>query len=71
MMGWRVGYIAYPSPGPLGEQLLKAQDTIAICAPQLSQHLALACLRSGRGYLQQRIASLAGIPLMPPSPSFG
>ena len=40
MMGWRVGYIAYPSTngqeGELGMQLLKVQDTIPICPPQLS-----------------------------------
>ncbi len=44
MMGWRVGYIAYPSmpgggggDGFLGAQLLKVQDTIPVCPPQLSQ----------------------------------
>ena len=44
MMGWRVGYIAYPgAPGGgggdgfLGAQLLKVQDTIPVCPPQLSQ----------------------------------
>ena len=43
MMGWRVGYIAYPSApggggdGFLGAQLLKVQDTIPVCPPQLSQ----------------------------------
>ena len=60
MMGWRVGYIVFPEAGPLGEQLMKCQDTIAICASQLSQHLALKCLEEGQAYLQQRIASLAG-----------
>ena len=45
MMGWRVGYIAYPSApggggdGFLGAQLLKVQDTIPVCPPQLSQVL--------------------------------
>ena len=42
MMGWRVGYIAYQgAPGGgdgfLGAQLLKVQDTIPVCPPQLSQ----------------------------------
>ena len=42
MMGWRVGYIAYPAApgggdGFLGAQLLKVQDTIPVCPPQLSQ----------------------------------
>jgi len=32
MMGWRIGYIAYPRARPeIGDQLLKAQDTIVIC----------------------------------------
>jgi len=31
MMGWRIGYLAYPEA--LGQQLLKAQDTIPICPP--------------------------------------
>ena len=59
LMGWRVGYLAYdPSLGP---QMLKAQDTVAICAAQCSQKAALAALEAdvdGR-WTGPRIAALA------------
>jgi katanin p60 ATPase-containing subunit A1 len=35
------------------------QDTIAVCASQLSQHMALAALQEGQDYLQQQLAGLA------------
>lgn len=35
------------------------QDTIPICAPTLSQHIALAALQHGRQYVRDRVASLA------------
>uniref|UniRef100_A0A7N1A771 Aminotransferase class I/classII large domain-containing protein n=2 Tax=Kalanchoe fedtschenkoi TaxID=63787 RepID=A0A7N1A771_KALFE len=59
MMGWRLGYIAYPSEseGCL-TQLLKAQDNLAICAPVISQHLALSCLDSGRGWVKNKVKTL-------------
>ncbi|RVW54023.1 Aromatic aminotransferase ISS1 [Vitis vinifera] len=49
MMGWRVGYIAYPSEAQsLRTQLLKVQDNVAICASMISQSTALGCLEAGR-----------------------
>jgi aspartate/methionine/tyrosine aminotransferase len=41
MMGWRCGYIAFPTPeagapADLCAQLTKVQDTIPICAPQVT-----------------------------------
>ena len=39
MMGWRVGYVAFPPE--LALQLLKAQDTIVICPAVMSQKVAL------------------------------
>jgi hypothetical protein len=41
MMGWRCGYIAFPTPeagapANLGAQLTKVQDTIPICASQVT-----------------------------------
>jgi len=57
MMGWRVGYIAYPEA--LGPQLLKAQDTIVICPATFSQKLALAAMGPGREWVQERVESLA------------
>ncbi|KAF8066353.1 ISS1 [Scenedesmus sp. PABB004] len=104
MMGWRVGYIAYPGAaagggGRLADEILKArrvcqqsaraadgprahtrpaarrrrpprpaatapaqvQDTIPICASQLSQHLALAALSGeSRAYVAAQVAGLEG-----------
>lgn len=57
MMGWRVGYLAYPPS--LGPELLKTQDTIVICPSTLSQRLALAALEPGRAWVQDHVASLA------------
>eukprot|EP00262_Sarcandra_glabra_P022022 TRINITY_DN9543_c0_g1_i1.p1 TRINITY_DN9543_c0_g1~~TRINITY_DN9543_c0_g1_i1.p1 ORF type:complete len:395 (-),score=60.94 TRINITY_DN9543_c0_g1_i1:140-1324(-) len=59
MMGWRVGYIAYPSDAMgLGEQLLKVQDNIPICAPIISQHLALYSLEVGLGWIKDQVKNL-------------
>ena len=37
MMGWRMGYIAYPEDGSggLAAELLKEQDTIPVCPTQI------------------------------------
>eukprot|EP00300_Choanocystis_sp_HF-7_P005425 c14077_g1_i1.p1 GENE.c14077_g1_i1~~c14077_g1_i1.p1 ORF type:complete len:343 (+),score=71.70 c14077_g1_i1:1081-2109(+) len=60
MMGWRVGYIAYPFAHPnLAAQLLKVQDTIPICASALSQRVALGALRSGRDWVMKHVNQLA------------
>jgi len=55
----RVGYIAYQGAA-LGAQLLKVQDTIPICPPQLSQHLALGAVAAGRPWVAERVAAIAG-----------
>jgi len=57
MMGWRVGYLAYPAA--LAPQLLKTQDTIVICPSTLSQKLALAAMGPGRGWVDHHIGGLA------------
>jgi aspartate/methionine/tyrosine aminotransferase len=57
MMGWRVGYAAYPKR--LGPLLLKTQDTIVICPSTLSQRLALAALAPGRRWVSERVGGLA------------
>jgi hypothetical protein len=55
--------VAYPNHDArdtIGAQLLKAQDTVAICAPIVSQHLALFCLEAGPEALHERIEGLEG-----------
>lgn len=59
MTGWRVGYV-YATAGIL-DQIMKIHDAVAICAPSLSQHAALAalegpqeCVAAIKGVLQQR-----------------
>ncbi|KAJ4752254.1 Aspartate aminotransferase [Rhynchospora pubera] len=59
MMGWRVGYIAYPTEvDGFAEQLLKVQDNIPICASIISQKLALHSLEVGPGWIQERVEDL-------------
>jgi len=56
MMGWRIGYLAFPEV--LGAQLLKAQDTIPICPPVMSQKAALGALQAGGAWVKEKVASL-------------
>ncbi|XXG47488.1 hypothetical protein AAC387_Pa02g2127 [Persea americana] len=59
MMGWRVGYIAYPSEVEgLGAQLLKVQDNIPICASIIGQRLALHSLEEGLEWIKIRVKDL-------------
>ncbi|XP_051119646.1 aromatic aminotransferase ISS1 [Andrographis paniculata] len=59
MMGWRVGYIAYPSEVKgFAEQLLKIQDNIPICAAIISQRLALHSLEMGPNWVTDRVKDL-------------
>ncbi|XP_041002173.1 aromatic aminotransferase ISS1 [Juglans microcarpa x Juglans regia] len=59
MMGWRVGYIAYPSEVEgFAAQLLKVQDNIPICASIISQHLALYSLESGPEWVTDQVKDL-------------
>ncbi|KAF5453184.1 hypothetical protein F2P56_028104 [Juglans regia] len=59
MMGWRVGYIAYPSEvDGFAAQLLKVQDNIPICASIISQHLALYSLESGPEWVTDQVKDL-------------
>ena len=62
-MGWRVGYIAYPKFGgdpSIEQELIKVQDSIAICSSQLGQHLAHACLTVGSDWVRQHVRSIEG-----------
>jgi aminotransferase len=47
MTGWRVGYV-YAAEGIL-DQIMKIHDAVAICAPSLSQHAALAAIEGPQG----------------------
>ncbi|XP_027167921.1 aromatic aminotransferase ISS1 [Coffea eugenioides] len=59
MMGWRVGYIAFPSEDEdLKDQLLKVQDNIPICAPIISQKLALFSLQMGPEWVTDQVKDL-------------
>lgn len=57
MMGWRVGYLAFPPD--LKPELFKVQDTVVICPAVASQRVALGALEAGRGWVASRVASLA------------
>jgi aspartate/methionine/tyrosine aminotransferase len=56
---WRVGYITMPAP--LLTAVKKAQDTIVICPPVISQYAAAGALEAGRDWCLQRIAQFNGV----------
>lgn len=69
MAGFRVGYIALSSSsGNDGatkgrgtgayEEMLKVQDTIAICTTRISQMTALGALQAGRSWVYEQVATL-------------
>lgn len=63
MAGFRVGYVALSSgDGGRGtrayEEMLKVQDTVAICASRLSQLTALGALRAGRAWVDDQVRTL-------------
>ncbi|CAK9011310.1 unnamed protein product [Durusdinium trenchii] len=57
MMGWRIGYLAFPPE--LTPELMKVQDTIAICPAVASQKAALAAMESGRPWVKERVRGLS------------
>mmetsp|Transcript_39875 Transcript_39875/g.55411 ORF Transcript_39875/g.55411 Transcript_39875/m.55411 type:complete len:437 (-) Transcript_39875:114-1424(-) len=59
MMGWRIGYIAFPQKGPMRDELLKVQDTIPVCAGVLNQLVALSALQdAGKDWVMEHVHSL-------------
>jgi aspartate/methionine/tyrosine aminotransferase len=62
MASWRVGYLLYPAH--LFEAMNKVQDTNLICAPVVSQLVALAATRAGRQAVATQIESLARVRLL-------
>jgi aspartate/methionine/tyrosine aminotransferase len=62
MASWRIGFMVIPAH--LFEAVSKIQDTILICPPVVSQHVALAALGVGAGYCRARVADLEGVRAM-------
>ncbi|MHC1728721.1 MAG: pyridoxal phosphate-dependent aminotransferase [Syntrophobacteraceae bacterium] len=56
MTGWRVGFV-FASPGVL-DHIMKIHDAVAICAPTLSQHAALAAIEGPQECVGQMRAAL-------------
>jgi aspartate/methionine/tyrosine aminotransferase len=59
MASWRIGYMVIPAT--LWEAVNKIQDTIAICPPLVSQHVALAALGVGAPYAAAHRDRLDGL----------
>ena len=59
MASWRCGHVVYPAD--LAEAMNKVQDTNLICAPVISQLLALESMRLGRGAIESELQSLASV----------
>jgi aspartate/methionine/tyrosine aminotransferase len=56
---WRIGYMVMPAP--LLTAVKKAQDTIVICPPVISQYAATGALEAGRDWCRERIARFDGV----------
>lgn len=56
MTGWRVGYVY--APERILDQIMKIHDAVAICAPSLSQHAALAALQGPQNCVAEISAAL-------------
>ena len=59
MPSWRIGYMVIPAR--LFDAVNKIQDTILICPPLVSQHVALAALRVGSSYCREKVRELAAV----------
>jgi aspartate/methionine/tyrosine aminotransferase len=59
MASWRVGFLV--APEHLFDDLIKIQDTVIICAPAVSQAVALEALRIGRSYCRSHLEVLARV----------
>lgn len=60
---WRIGWIVYPAA--LEAAMRKIQDTVVICPPVVSQHVALGALDSSVGggapYVREKLRALATV----------
>jgi aspartate/methionine/tyrosine aminotransferase len=59
MASWRVGFLV--APERLFDDLMKIQDTVIICAPAISQAVALGALRAGGGWRADRLRAIARV----------
>ncbi len=59
MASWRIGYVVYPKH--LAEAMNKVQDTNLICAPMVSQTVALEALALGRASIEPHLQALAKV----------
>ena len=59
MASWRVGYVVFPRD--LFDAMNKVQDTNIICAPVISQVLALQALKLGRDWVAPHIEALGRV----------
>jgi len=54
---WRIGYMVVPEH--LWMAIRKVQDTVLICPPLVSQHVAAAALRVGAAYPREQLREIA------------
>jgi aspartate/methionine/tyrosine aminotransferase len=54
--GWRIGYMVIPES--LWDAVNKIQDTILICPPMVSQHVARAAIGAGAAYARSHLPAL-------------
>jgi aspartate/methionine/tyrosine aminotransferase len=59
LASWRMGYMVIPES--LWEAANKIQDTLLVCPPVVSQHVAAAAMRVGRAYCAPHVARLDGM----------
>ncbi|MBP2673960.1 MAG: Aspartate transaminase [Deltaproteobacteria bacterium] len=59
MASWRVGVLV--APEHLHDDLMKIQDTVIVCAPAVSQHVGLHCLKEGPGHCRSRLPGLSRV----------
>jgi aspartate/methionine/tyrosine aminotransferase len=59
MASWRIGYMVLPADRLVAVK--KAQDTILICPPVVSQHAACGALDAGSGFWQPRVDTLSHV----------
>ena len=59
MASWRIGFLV--APESLFDDLIKIQDTVIVCAPAVSQAVALEALKIGRGYCEGHLGAIAQV----------